>query len=101
MLENLSFAKNLFFYFFNFCVAVSFLHNSLWLTAITFVTSLSYTDVLTKSSSTISLSLLKPVPTVFSVSIYTLSTSDFRPDKSTFLASFDLSTPVAFSLYLL
>lgn len=101
MLENLSFAKNLFFYFFNFCVAVSFLHNSLWLTAITFVTSLSYTDVLTKSSSTISLSLFKSVPTVFSVSIYTLSTSDFRPDKSTFLARFDLLTPVAFSLYVL
>ena len=79
----------------------AFLHNSLWLTAITFVTSLLYTDVLTKSSSTTSLSLLKSVSTVFSVSIYTLSTSDFRPDKSTFLASFDLSTPVAFSLYLL
>ena len=51
---------------------------------------------LTNSLFTILLSLVKSVGVVSSLPIYSLSVPEFKLAKSTFLANFDVPTPVAF-----
>ena len=55
------------------------------------------TNLSISNLSTILFKLLKLVRTFFSSSVSSLSTLDFKLTKSTFLAHFDVSTPVAFS----
>ena len=54
------------------------------------------TNLSTSNLSTLFFKLLKFLSTVFNLSISNLSTLDFKLAKSTFLANFDVSRPVAF-----
>ena len=70
--------------------------NPLMSVLFTFATSLSYTDFLTTSFFTTSLSLLKSAGTGTNLWTSGLSTLAFKLAKSNFAASFDVSIPVAF-----
>ena len=55
------------------------------------------TDLSVSNLSTLPFKLFKPVGSFSNFAISNLSTSDFKLAKSTFLAKFDVPTPVTFS----
>ena len=55
------------------------------------------TDLSVSNLSTLPFKLFKPVGSFSNFAISNLSTSDFKFAKSTFLAKFDVPTPVTFS----
>ena len=60
------------------------------------VTNLSFTDFLTTSLFITLLNLLTSTGTVFNLLLYNLSASNFKVGESAFLATFDVSTLIAF-----
>ena len=72
----------------------SFLTTSFLLHYLVYLVYLVYLS--TSNLSSLLFKLLKPLGTVFNLSISKLSASDFKLSKSTFLGNFDVSTRAAF-----
>ena len=81
--------------FFIFEFYTSFLTTSFFTTSLSLLKSTGIgTNLSTCNLSTLVFKLLKLVGTFFSLPVCTFSTLDFKLAKSTFLANFDVSTPV-------
>ena len=75
---------------------ISFVKKSFFIASLSLIKSTGTgTNLSTSSLSNLFFKLLKLVGIFFSLSISNLSTLDFTLAKSTFLANFDVSTPVA------